>query len=149
MENGLGQAQVEFAGPCSHVVLHFTDTSAHQKVLILIASPSSAPMGCVAVSVSLGPTGSKPLFLESSCGMFTCTVPWRQNLALAHMLALKGGPYPGRQIRLAASPSVPYGVGPGWVTFPSTALLEDFPPSTCAGGHLHAHNDSNARAGVG
>jgi hypothetical protein len=53
-------------------------------------------MGGVAVSVSLGPTGSKPLFLESSCGMFTCTVPWRQNLALAHMLALKGGPYPGR-----------------------------------------------------
>jgi hypothetical protein len=74
--------------------------------------------------------------------MFTCTVPWRQNLALAHMLALKGGPYPGRQIRLAASPSVPYVLGPGWVTFPSTALLEDFPPSTCAGGHLHAHNDS-------
>jgi hypothetical protein len=55
---------------------------------------------------------------------------------------LEGWPLSWQVDPARGKPIGPYDVGPGWVTFPSTALLEDFPPSTCAGGHLHAHNDS-------
>lgn len=56
------------------------------------------------------------------------------EFAFVRILALKVAPIlAGRSGSRQAHRS--FDLGPSWVTSPSTALLEDFPPSTCAGGN--------------
>lgn len=100
----------------------------------LTASPSSAPVGwgCSHFRFSRSASRSR-CFLESSCEMYLHSPLATEFCFRAHAFALKVAPIlAGRSGSRQAHRS--YAVGPGWFTFPSTALLEDFPPSTCAGG---------------
>src|ERR1700733_8024061 len=79
-------------GPCSHVVLHFTDTSAHQRSH-LIAQPfkRSDGDGGVAVSVSLGPWVEAVVSRELVRNVYLHS-PLATEFAFVHMPALKVAP---------------------------------------------------------
>jgi len=135
LEKGLGQAQ---AGPCSHVVLHFIDTSADNGS-DLRARPSNPVGWALVVSFSLDPRVETVRDRGESAQSVATEFAFVRILALkvAPILAGRSG---SRQAHRFVSISAQQ-VRSSWVTSPSTALLEDFPPSTCAGGSA-CHHDS-------